>query len=142
MQLKESFFAPLLFSCCRQPHFVGLSGREAGRAADRGALITAGPAHRPEDAGARLGPGAVGEAAAAGAAPHPEAAADPETATHQRVPETARKADPSAPGSAPGTPQGRYRAAGRFHRECKISLHGEIVWEQHIMGGEQPIPAK
>lgn len=88
---------------------VGCSGREAGRAAERGALVAVGPAYGSEDAGAGLGPRAVGEAAAAGAAPHPEAAADSETATHQRVPEAARKADPSAPGSAPGTPQGRYR---------------------------------
>lgn len=50
----------------------------------------------------------MGEAAAAGAAPHSEAAADPEAATNQRVPETARKVDPSAPGSAPGTPQGQH----------------------------------
>lgn len=128
-------FSPIL-------HFLGLSGHKAGRAAVCGAIIPVGPAHWSEDAGARLGPRDVGEAAAAGAAPHPEAAADPETATHQRVPEAAWKVDPSAPGSAPGTPQGRYRTAGHFHREYKISLHSEIVFEQHITGGEQSIPAK
>lgn len=51
----------------------------------------------------------MGEAAAAGAAPHSEAAADPEAATNQRVPEAAREVDPSAPGSAPGAPQGQRR---------------------------------
>lgn len=49
----------------------------------------------------------MGEAAAAGAAPHSKAAADPEAATNQRVPEAAREVDPSAPGSAPGAPQGQ-----------------------------------
>lgn len=80
LKLSTLFFSVLLL--CRNRY-------KTRRAIGCGALITLGPAHRPEDAGARLRPRPVGKAAAAGASPHSEAAANPETVTDQRVPEAA-----------------------------------------------------